>query len=99
RGWWRKLGLTAGAFLVVLAWWLSLKPSNDRDWQPDVAVLPYADIEGNKITVHNIRNCDYRTETEFDVRHYDKDLDLDKLRSADLYMVYWGSPYMAHTMM
>src|SRR5262245_61969269 len=34
KGVWRKLGLTAGAFLVVLAWWFSLKPSNDRDWQP-----------------------------------------------------------------
>ena len=98
RGWGRKLGLTVGAFLLVLAWWLSLKPSNDRDWQPDVAVLAYADIEGSKIRVHNIRNCDYRTETDFDVRHYDKTYDLDRIRTADLYMVYWGSPNIAHTM-
>ena len=98
KGWRRKLGLTAGAFLVVLAWWLSLRPSNDRDWQPDLAVLAYADINGSRVTLHNIRNCDYRSEFEFDVRHYDKEFDLDKLRTADLYMVYWGSPHMAHTM-
>src|SRR5215813_7316761 len=98
KGVWRKLGLTAGAFLVVLAWWFSLKPSNDRDWQTDVAVLPYADIEGNKVTVHKIRNCDYRTETDYDVQHYDKTFDLDKLLTADLFMVYWGSPSIAHTM-
>jgi Domain of unknown function (DUF4105) len=91
-------GLTFLAFALVLVWWLNLKPSNDRNWQRDVAVLPYADIEGNKITLHNIRNCDYRTETDFDVRYYEKILDLDDLRSADLYMVYWGSPWMAHTM-
>jgi hypothetical protein len=95
---WVKTVLTAGGFVLVLAWWLSLKPSNDRDWQPDVAVLAYADIEGDKVTVHNIRNCDYRSETDFDVRHYDKTFDLDKVRSVDLYMVYWGSPNMAHTM-
>jgi hypothetical protein len=90
--------LTAGGFVLVLAWWLALQPSNDRNWQPDVAVLAYADINGNRVTLHNIRNCDYRTETDFDVRHYDKSFDLEKIRSADLYMVYWGSPYMAHTM-
>jgi len=84
--------------VVVLIWWLSLRPSNDRDWQPDLKVLAYADIAGKKITIHNIRNCDYRTETDFDVRYYDKTLDLDKLRTGDLYMVYWGSPHMAHTM-
>ena len=95
---WLKTGLTVGGFVLVLGWWLMLQPSNDRDWQPDLAVLAYADIEGNKVTIHNIRNCDYRTETDFDVRHYDKTFDLDKIRTAELYMVYWGSPNMAHTM-
>ena len=95
---WLAAGLTAGGFALVLAWWFTLQPSNERDWQPDVAVLPYADINGSQVTLHRIRNCDYRTETDFDVRYYDKTFDLDKLRTADLYMVYWGSPNMAHTM-
>jgi len=94
----RALAVTIGGFALVLGWWLSLKPSNERDWQPDVATLPYADFEGNRVTIHNIRNCDYRSETDFDVHYYDKTFDLDKLRSADLYMVYWGSPLIAHTM-
>jgi hypothetical protein len=96
---WLKLALTSGGFALVLCWWLTLQPSNDREWQPDVAVLAYADIEGNKITVHNIRNCDYRTAADFDVRHYDKTFDLDRIRTADVSMVYWGSPNMAHTLM
>ncbi len=90
--------VTLGGFAVVLAWWLSLRPSNDRDWQPDVAVLPSAEVDGNRVTVHHIRNCAYRTETDFDVHHYDRTFDLDQLRSVDLFMVYWGSPHMAHTM-
>src|SRR6516162_9521781 len=80
--------ICAAGFLVVLGWWFTLAPSNTRDWQPDLAVLPYADINGNQITVHNIRNCDYRTETDFDVRHYDRTFDLDKLQSADLFLSY-----------
>jgi hypothetical protein len=99
KGRWFKLAFMAVLFVLVLGWWLSLKPSNDRDWQPDVALLPYAEINGNEITLHHIRNCDYRTETDFDVRHYDKTFDLQTMRTVDLFMVYWGSPHMAHTMM
>jgi hypothetical protein len=50
------------------------------------------------VTVHNIRHCEYRAETDFDVRHYDKTLDLDALRTVDLFLVTWGSPHIAHTM-
>lgn len=52
-------GLTAGTFALVLGWWLTLRPSNERDWQPDLAVLPYATTNRSQITLHNIRNCDY----------------------------------------
>jgi len=93
-----------GAFLVLFAlvlaaWWLLIPPSNDRNWQPDVAVLPWAGIQENRVTVHNIRNVDYRTETDYTVRHYDRSFDLRELRSLDLFLVYWGSPIIAHTML
>jgi hypothetical protein len=88
-----------GAFLVVLAAWLALPPSNERDWQPDVATLPFADIGGDRVTVHNVRNAEYRTETDYTVRLEDRALDLSKLRSMDLFLVYWGSPLIAHTIM
>src|SRR5262245_41584103 len=95
---WLAVGLTAGGFALVLAWWFTLQPSNERDWQPDVAVLPYADFSDYRVTLHNIRNCEYRTETDFDVRHYDRTFDLDRIRTVDLYLIYWGSPHIAHTM-
>jgi hypothetical protein len=95
RAW---VACAGGGFLLVLGWWLTLKPANDRDWQPDVAVLAYATFNTNSVTIHNIRHCDYRSETDFDVRHYDRTFDLDQLRTADFFMVYWGSPHMAHTM-
>jgi len=93
-----KLVVTAAGFGVVLAWWLSLEPSNNRDWLPDVAELPYAEITGNEVAIHNLRSCDYRTETDFDVRYYDQVFGLDQLRTVDLYLVTWGSPHIAHTM-
>ena len=57
-------------FAVVVLWWSSIKPSNNRDWQTDVAVLPYATMQGKLVTIHNIRNFNYRTETDFDARYY-----------------------------
>src|SRR5262245_44034701 len=63
---------TVIAFSLVLSWWLLIPPSNERDWQPDVAVLPYSTTDGSQLTIHNIRNCDYRTETDYDAIHYDK---------------------------
>jgi hypothetical protein len=92
------LGLLA-AFAALLGWWLLIPPSNNRNWQPDVAVLPWAEIRGNLVTIHNIRNCDYRSETDYTVRHYDKTFDLAALKHVDLFLVHWGSPYIAHTML
>lgn len=93
------LGGFAAAVAAVATWWFTIPPSNDRDWQPDVAVLPWAEVAGNRVTVHNVRRCDYRAEADYTVRHDDRRFDLDQLRSADLFLVRWGSPHIAHTMM
>ena len=85
-------------FAVLIAWWSLIKPSNSRDWQEDVALLPYAEIQGDLVTIHNIRNFNYRTETDFDPRYYDKTFDLNKLSSVDLITVYWMGDAIAHVM-
>src|SRR6266850_4107324 len=85
------------AFVVVLVAWRAIPPSNTRDWQPDVATLPYAEIRGDRVTVHNVRNADYRSETDYTVRLEDRELDLARLRSLDLFLIHWGSPAIAHT--
>ena len=84
------------AFALVLVVWESPKPSNDRDWQPEVAVLPYATIDGDRVTVHNIRNFDYRAETDFTPAYYDRTFDLRRLDRVDLAAVYWMGPAIAH---
>ncbi|TMB10131.1 MAG: DUF4105 domain-containing protein [Deltaproteobacteria bacterium] len=83
-------------FAVVLAWWLRIPASNDRDWQPEVAVLPSVTIDGERVTIHNIRNFDYRTETDFTPRWYDATFDLAQLESADLLASYWMGDAIAH---
>jgi hypothetical protein len=64
RPFWRKIGAVALLFGGVLVWWLTLSPTNDSDWQADVAQKAWADIQGDEVTLHNVRNCDYRTEID-----------------------------------
>lgn len=93
---WKALALYFALFAGLLVWWSRLEPSNERDWQPDVAVLPYATVDGELVTVHNIRNFDYRSETDYTPAWYDKRFDLRKLQGVDLIAVYWMGPAIAH---
>ena len=94
----RRPGAIVFLVAIALVWvaWGSPTPSNNRDWQTEVAVLPYATIAGDLVTVHNIRNFDYRTETDFTPAYYDRTFDLRKLDRVDLAAVYWMGPAIAH---
>jgi len=97
RRWrWRAAGAYCVAFFALLAWFFSLAPSNDRDWQADVATLPYATVAGDIVTMHNIRNFDYRSETDYTPAYYDKSFDVSKLTGVDIIAVYWMGPAVAH---
>lgn len=97
RRWrWQTFAGYFALFTAVLVGWFGIEPSNERDWQMDVAVLPYATIEGDLITVHNIRNFDYRSETDYTPAYYDKHFDLRKLDAVDLIASYWMGPAIAH---
>ena len=97
RRWrWRGLAAFLALFAAALVWFFSLPASNDRDWVDENAVLPHATIEGDRVTVHNIRNFAYRTETDFTPAYYDKTYDLRQLEGVDIVATYWMGPAVAH---
>src|SRR5438093_510258 len=96
RPFWRKLGIFGVLFVGVLVWWLTLSPTNDSDWQPDVAKEAWADIQGDEVTFHNVRNCDYRTETDYTPRWETRTVRISQITGIDLALNYWGSPWIAH---
>jgi Domain of unknown function (DUF4105) len=93
---WPAAASFLGLFVVLVACWFQIAPTNDGQWRPEVAVLPYATIDGDLVTVHNIRNFEYRTETDFTPGYYDATFDASKLNSVDLFAVYWMGPAIAH---
>lgn len=92
----RAAGAYAALFALVLWRWLAIEPSNDRSWQPETARLAYATLDGERVTLHDIRNFDYRSETDFTPAYYDKTFDLRRLDAVDLVASYWMGPEIAH---
>jgi hypothetical protein len=100
RRWrWRMVAAFGVVFAATLAWYFSLAPSNERDWVTENARLAYATIEGETVTLHNIRNFDYRSETDFTPAYYDKRYDLAQLQGVDVVATYWMGPAVAHIML
>lgn len=84
--------LVAGAAV----YWFGVQPSNHRDWQKDVSRTAWAEIEGDRVSIHNLRHCRYRTEGDYDAIWEDRTLDLRRLKALDIFITYWGSPHIAH---
>ncbi len=84
---------------AVLIWWWSIEASNARAWQADVARLPSAEIEGDLITLRNVRSFAYRSATDYTENWYDRTVDLSQLEALDLIAVYWMGDAIAHTML
>ncbi len=94
---WRLWATFALLFVAIQVWWLRIEPSNDREWMSDVARLPVVTFDGDRITIQNVRNFEYRSETDFDERWETRTYDLDELIGVDMFLSYWGSPMIAHT--
>lgn len=97
RGGPKAFGVSLAALVAFALWYSTVRPSNDRDWTPDVARPPVAEFDGDRVTIRNVRNFDYRSETEYDERWEERSYDLSKIESVDLFLSYWGSPSIAHT--
>jgi hypothetical protein len=101
RSRWSGLGVALMASAVFALWWMTILPSNDRDWQPDVARLLTADFDPNdpsRVVLRNVRNFDWHTPTEATERWETREYDLDDIESLDFILTWWDSPAIAHTM-
>jgi len=88
--------IVAGALIAAF---LAIPASNDRDWQPEVAVAPHATVDGDRVTIHGVRNFHYRSETDFDPHWEDRSYDLRELDSLDVVASYWSGPHIAHILL
>ncbi|MGB8682717.1 MAG: DUF4105 domain-containing protein [Candidatus Binatus sp.] len=92
-------GLVVALFpvIVVALWWTSIPPSNARDWTPDVSRTARVTFDGSRVTIENVRNFKYRSESDYDQRWETRSCDLDRIKGVDLFISFWGPTEIAHT--
>jgi hypothetical protein len=84
-------------FVSVAAWWISIPPSHEREWRREVAVMPRAVIDGDRVRLTGVRNFEYRTRNDFTVRYEEREVWLSHLIGLDFYVSYWSEGLVGHT--
>jgi len=87
----------AGLFLSVLVWWISIRPSHDRQWRPEVSVMPRATIDGDRVRITGFRNFKYRSRDDFTMRYEEREFLISHLTSLDFFVSYWKKGPVGHT--
>lgn len=92
-------GICLAAFCILLFWWQTIEPNNSKDWAADVLKISHGSIKDDILTMHNVRNFKYSSETDFEPRWETRSYDLSQLQGLDIFMSYWASDHIAHTIM
>ena len=95
----KGITLCLALFALVLVWWQTLTPTNDKDWAVDVAQISHGEIVGDTLVMKNVRNFDYESEQTFQQRWETREYDLKKLEGLDIFLSYWASDNIAHTIL
>jgi len=87
----------AGVFLGVAGWWTTIQPSHDREWRPEVAVMPRVTIDGDRVRFTGYRNFEYRSRDDFTERWEEREVQLSHLTGVDFFISYWKIGPVSHT--
>ena len=77
-----------------------IRPANDRDWIAELQTPAFAEINGDQITLRNIRSNRYLTNDDYVLGHYDRTININQIQSVDYVVVpFNGTPQIAHTLL
>lgn len=84
-------------FLAVVIWFITIQPSHDRPWRPDVAVMPRVTLDGDLVRFHGYRDFYFRSRNDFNEQHLTREVRLSQLETVDLIISYWNVGPVGHT--
>ena len=85
-------------FACALLWYFSLEARQDRDWNPEVAKQLHYEKQGVMVTLHNVRNFNWRSNEDYDIHWESRTVDLNKITGLNVIASYWMGPKIAHTL-
>jgi hypothetical protein len=88
----------AAAVAVATFAWSRVAPSSAGDWPQEVGQLAHATIEGDRVTIRNVRNFEWHGTDRFVERWETRTYALSSLERLDLISSYWAGPHIAHLM-
>ncbi|MEM1076467.1 MAG: DUF4105 domain-containing protein [Pseudomonadota bacterium] len=94
--WWQALTGYAFVFTGVLVWWSSITPPTDGNWAPDVARQTTGTIDGDILTLSDVRGFQWSSGADYTAVWAPQNYDLSQLQTLDVFLSYWGVPQMAH---
>lgn len=94
----RALIVLLPVMIGLFYWWSTITPSLNRIWADDVAQTVTGTLNGNQVTLSNVRNFEWRTPTDFTPRWEARTYDMEDLTSVDVFLSYWSNPAIAHTL-
>lgn len=95
--WRRRFLIFTALFLGLVAWWINIPPSHDRPWRPEVAVMPRAVIDGDRVRITGVRDFDYRSVNDFTVHYEQREVQFSHLTGLDFFVSYWSEGLVSHT--
>ncbi|UFN49530.1 DUF4105 domain-containing protein [Roseomonas sp. OT10] len=90
------LAVPAALFFGVGLWWGGMEPSDTRDWEPEYARRVSGSLAGDQLTLHDVRNFRWTSETEAEPRWEERSIDIASVTSVDLVASYWAGDAIAH---
>ena len=86
------------SFICSLIWYFNIEARQDREWAPEVSKVLSYEQHGNLVTLHNVRNFNWRSEDDYDEKWETRTVDLNKISGVNVITSYWMGPQIAHTL-
>lgn len=93
-----SLASFAVAFAVLLVAWLSIPACKNLTWEPWYARQSRGDIEGDTLTIRELRNFRWSSRSDFTGGWETRTFDLTEVKALDFVTSSWGQAGVVHTL-